>query len=68
MNLENYKIISLYCFAPIEAEVIPEFNFFKLLVTVSASLPIHETMPRPVITTLFITIYYQIEKAQPSYL
>ena len=26
MNLENYKIISLYCFAPIEAEVIPELR------------------------------------------
>ena len=46
----------------------PEFKFFKFFVTVSASLPMHETIPSPVITTLFIVIYFQIEKDQPSYL
>ena len=40
------------------AEEIPEFKFFKFLVTVFASLPMQETIPRPVITTLFIFIYY----------
>ena len=50
-----------------EAEDIPEFKFFRLLVTVSASLPIHETIPSPVTTTRLIFTFLQFEKDQLSY-
>ena len=36
---------------------IPEFKFLRLLETSSFVFPIHETIPIPVITTLFITIH-----------
>ncbi|MGK8251800.1 hypothetical protein [Moraxella lacunata] len=36
--------------------------FFRLPVTVAKSLPIFETMPMPVMTTLFINIFQNVYK------